>query len=127
MTRHQHLLIKIAMGAYLSVFLYSLSPVDGYNGGNVNYSRRSFIAKSIAVSTVGITGASSFVSVEVDSEQSFTNPACNTCETKKFLRFHPTSSHAYYAEVGVDGERSPETAAFNLQVKHNSCFALFRG
>ena len=65
------------MGVYLSVILYSFSPVDGYNGGNVNFSRRSFIAKSIAVSTVGVTGAS-FLSVEVDSEQSLTNLDCNT-------------------------------------------------
>ncbi len=116
---------KIAMGAYLSLFLYSFSSVDGYNGGNANYSRRSFIGKSIAVSTFGIAGASSFVSVDVDSERSFSNPACDTLEKRKFLRFHPASSHAYYAEVGSDGERSPETAAFNLQVKNNSCFILF--
>jgi hypothetical protein len=109
------------MGAYLTVHLLHtfFSPVDSYNGGGTNYSRRSFITKSIAASTVGITGATAFVSVEVDHDRSCTCPTCNSCEQKKFLRFHPASSHAYYAEVGVDGERSPETAAFNLQVNNN--------
>mmetsp|Transcript_4810 Transcript_4810/g.7113 ORF Transcript_4810/g.7113 Transcript_4810/m.7113 type:complete len:106 (-) Transcript_4810:278-595(-) len=103
------------MAAFVIVVLLHIcpSPVVSYNGmpplsTNCLNSRRWFLAKT--ATTFGIATS---VSLE-DNHAPSSSCSCEAC-SQKALRFRPAAAQAYFAEVGVEGERSAETAAFNEQ------------